>query len=38
MRTLPAIAEGIAVVLGLEGGNVPATGWGAPDHPRLNQE
>ena len=30
MRTLPAIAEGIAVVLGLEGENIPATGWACP--------
>jgi hypothetical protein len=38
MRTVPAIAEGIAVVPGLGGENVPVTGVDVPDRPCLNQE
>jgi hypothetical protein len=30
MRTVPAIAEGIAVAPGLAGENVPVTGWTCP--------
>jgi hypothetical protein len=30
MRTVPAIAEGIAVVPGLAGENAPVTGWTCP--------
>ena len=38
MRTVPAIAEGIAVAPGLAGENVPRHWVDVPDRPCLNQE